>query len=134
MQLLNPLYWFTLEPANVEGLLGYLALGIFLLLCLVGVFAHFKLVKGQKDRYKKMIGKKLSFYGFVLGFSGLILFFFGYENIHFFGARFWFPVWFVVSVYWGYGLFQFYKKELPALRDRHQKEHAKSKYIPGRKK
>lgn len=134
MNIFNPLFWLSIESANVGGSLGKVMLGFFLLLILVGVVCRIVLMQSSKDRYLKLIGKRLITCGLTMGIIGVVLFFFSYEGIQLFGARFWYLVWVIVFIAWVIVLVKFAMKEVPDMRNKDVKQHAKSKYIPGRKK
>ena len=134
MNMLNPLYWFSLQPANVDGLLGNLLFGFILLLFLAGVVCRIVIMNKKQDHYVKMIGKRLITLCLTMGFLGVMMYFFSYEGIQLFGARFWYPMWVLGFVVWGTFITRFALKEIPALREKNLRQHAKSKYIPGRKR
>ena len=134
MNMLNPLFWLSIQPANVDGLLGKVMLGFFLLLFLIGVVCRIVLIHSSKDRYLKLVGKRLMTCSLTMGIIGVLLYFFSYEGIQLFGARFWYPLWAIGFIAWVVVLVKFAMKEVPAMRDKNVKQHAKSKYIPGRKK
>ncbi len=132
--LLNPLFWFSLQAANVNGTFGKILLGFFLLLILVGIVCRIALIQKSKDRYLKMIGKHLVTFCVTMGIVGTVLFFFSYEGIQLFGARFWYLIFAIGFVLWAIFLTRFVLKDVPAMREKQVTQHAKSKYIPGRKK
>ena len=132
--MFNPLFWFSMQAANVGGVSGKVLLGFFLLLILVGIVCRIVLMHTSADRYLKLIGKRVITCSLTMGFIGVVLFFFSYEGIQLFGARFLYPLWVIGFVAWGAFLVKFAMKEVPALREKNIREHAKSKYIPGRKK
>ena len=131
---IQPKLWLTLAPAAVDGVFGKVLFGFFLLLFVVGIVCRIVLMRTSKDRYVKMIGQRLSAFFLSMGFIGMVLFFFSYEEIRFFGARFWYVLWLVFGIVWAVSLVRFATKEVPHMREQHLKQHAKSKYIPGRKK
>jgi phosphatidylglycerophosphate synthase len=134
INMLNPMFWFSLDAANVNGLLGKGMLGLFLFLFLVGIVCRIVLVQKTHDRYLKLIGKRLVSFCVTMGLLGLVFFFFSYEEIRLFGARIWYAFWFIGFVAWIAVIARFALKDIPSLREKNIKEHAKSKYIPGRKK
>lgn len=134
MNMLNPLFWLSIESANVGGLLGKIMLGFFLLLILIGVVCRIVLMQSSKDRYLKLIGKRLVTCSLTMGIIGVVLYFFSYEGIQLFGARFWYLFWMIAFIVWIIVLAKFAIKEVPALRNKDVMQYAKSKYIPGRKK
>ncbi len=133
-QLLNPLYWFSFQPAAVDSLFGKILLGVFLALFLLGIISRMVLEQRTHDRYVILAGKRLITCFITMGFIGLVLYFFSYENISVFGARFWYVIWFLGLIVWSVLLARFITRDIPALREKNQRDHAKSKYIPGRKR
>lgn len=133
-QLLNPLYWLSLQPAVVDGLFGKVLFGIFLIFLLLGVVCRIFIEQRSKDRYLVVAGRRLISMFVTMGTLGLVLYFFSYENIRLFGARFWYLLWFVGLIVWAVILVRFIIKDIPVLREKHMRVHAKSKYIQGRKR
>lgn len=134
MNIFHPLFWFSLEAANVGGLLGKMLLAFFLLLILVGVVCRMVLMHSSQDRYVKMVVKRMITFCLTMGFLGLLLYFFSYQGIQLFGARFWYPLWDLGAVVWIVSIAKFALKEVPRLREKNMVQSVKSKYIPGRKK
>ena len=131
--MLNPLSWFTFQYANVEGFFGKILLVVFLAFCFFGVVCRIVTIHRTKDRYTKWMGKRLAVLLFTMGFLGIVLYFFSYEQIRFFGGRFWYPLWGIGTVVWAAFLIKFFVKDIPRIRDQQAKEHAKMKYFPGRR-
>lgn len=134
MNILNPLYWLSLQAANIEGLIGKGVLIFFVLLILAGIVCRALVVHTAKDAYVKMILKRITRLGVSMGSLGIVLAFFSYEGIRFFGARFWYVLWAVIFIGWVAYLVRFFLKDVPQMREKNKKEHLKSKYLPGRKK
>lgn len=132
--MLNPLYWLSMKPANMEGLLGKITFGFFLLLVIVALVCRFLLKQKTRDRYVKLIGSRLMTLCFTMGFLGIILFFFSYEGIQFFGARFWYPIWDIAFLLWVIAIVRFALKDVPAMRAKDVNAYAKAKYMGSRKK
>ena len=133
-QLLNPLYWLTFQSAVVDGLIGKFIFGAFLLCFIFGIVCRIVMVYQSHDRYLKLVGNKVIPFFVMMGILGMVLFFFSFENIQLFGARFWYPVWLIAFVVWAIRIVRFVMRDVPEKRERDLKQHAKSKYIPGRKR
>jgi hypothetical protein len=133
MSFFNPLFWLTFQSANVDGLLGKIVLGFFLALFLLGIICRIVVIRRTHDRYVKWIGKRATVFFLTMGFFGIVLSFFSYERIQFFGARFWYPIWFLGFAIWLAVLLRFLFKRIPEIRAQNERDHAKSKYLPGRK-
>lgn len=126
----QPTYWFTLQPPEIGGILGYIVFGVFVAFLILGIVG--RIVSDQKgnDRYKKEIGSRISSLFITMGVLGIILFFFSFEEIQLFGARFWYPVWAIATAVWIFFLVRFVKQEIPAKRLREESLKAKAKYLP----
>lgn len=133
-QLINPLYWLTLQPANTDGWMGKISFGFFVLLFLFGTVCRMVTVYRIKDRYIKQIGQRFGVFAVSMGILGMILFFFSYENIRLFGARFLYVFWLIAFIGWLIVSVKFVIHDIPLLRERDIKEHAKLKYFPGKKR
>lgn len=118
----------------MDGLFGKIILGFFLALVLIGVVCRIVLIHTSKDRYVKLIGQRIASCAVTMGILGVILFFFSYEGIQLFGARFWYAVWAICLIAWIITIARFTLKDVPAMREKNLNEYAKSKYIHGRKK
>lgn len=67
---------------------------------------------------------------FVMGMLGMIWYFFTYELIYFFGARFWFLLWIVGCFVWMGWIIYYAKKKAPALQEARAKQAAFNAYLP----
>ena len=130
----NPAAYLTAQPAPVDGLTGKIIFGVFLLFCLLGVVGRIMLEQRTFDRYVIRIMNRWSTCLLTMGFLGLMIFFLSYENIPLLGARFWYVLWVIGFLVWTFFLVRFMTREVPALREKNLREHAKSKYLPGRKR
>lgn len=130
----NPIGWLSIQPANVDSVLGKIVFSVFVVIALFGLVSRLVTLHKTTDRYMKQIGEKISFLCITMGLSGIILFFFSFENITLFGGRFWYPIWSLGLIIWIIFLVRFIKKEVPAMRDRDLKRMNQMKYMPSRKK
>lgn len=124
--LLTWSFWLTLSPENLTPLAQKIFIGFLIFLAASAILVA--LIKRRGSIYRGFF-KKL--YGFFLGNAviGLIFFFFNYEIVPFFSARFWLAIWALVMIVW---LF-FIIKKLKVI-PRQKKEQAKNeelkKYLP----
>ena len=68
-----------------------------------------------------------------MGILGVLLYFFSFEGIRLFGARFWYPVWMIVTVVWALLIIRFVTKDIPHAQEQTQTRQAIAKYLPGKK-
>lgn len=123
-----------MQPPEVSGLLGQIVFAFFLLFFVLGIVGRIVLDRKTNDRYMQEVGNRFSTLFVTMGILGLILFFFSFEQIQLFGARFWYPIWGIAVIVWGYYIVRFMKKEVPALKERSQRLEAQSRYLPTKKK
>ncbi len=132
--LINPLYWLTTQSANVNGLLGKILFGVFLSLFILGIVSRIVAKHRTEDRYLKLVGQKFGILFVSAGLLGMLLFFFSFEAILFFGARFWYPILFIGFVVWFVNILRFIRREVPSMKARELQSKARSKYMPPRRK
>ncbi|MBI2550822.1 hypothetical protein HYV73_00550 [Candidatus Uhrbacteria bacterium] len=92
-------YWLTLNPPNLAGFLGWVVLVVFAALCSAGIgltiWNHHSPKRENAFRWRHFANWCLT-----LGFVGLILFFFSFEQIRLLGARFWYPIYGLWGLIW----------------------------------
>jgi hypothetical protein len=127
---LQPTYWLTLQPPDVAGLVGNIALWMFVGFLVLGVISRMVIDRRAYDRYKRDVGSRMSTLLTTMGILGMLLYFFSFEGIQLFGARIWYPVWIIATVLWFLLLVRYVKCEIPAQRDREMALRERSKYLP----
>lgn len=131
---LLPSYWFSLQLPEVTRGPGFVFLIIFLVLLIVGLVLRAIAMQKQNEKYGAMIVRRFVSLCFTMAVLGLFLSFFGFERVRFFGARFWYPIWVVITVLW-FGLnVWFMKKRVPGMRMKEKERLEREKYMPGKKK
>ncbi|PJA45094.1 hypothetical protein CO174_04635 [Candidatus Uhrbacteria bacterium CG_4_9_14_3_um_filter_50_9] len=132
--LLNPNYWFTIEAPLVTGLMGNVLFGVFALCFLLGIVTRVVASNRTKDLYVQKLGQRAGTLFVTMGLLGVVLFFFSYERIQFFGGRFWYPLWLVGLIVWLLVLVRYARRDIPAMRERDMNRKSVSKYLPAKKK
>lgn len=124
--LLTWRYWFTLRPENLSSLMQNLFTGFIGVLILLAILTI--IIKRKGGVYRGFFTR---FYNFCLGnaFIGLIFYFFNYEMVPFFSARFWLAIWALVMLVW---LILILKrlKNIPLQKKKHEEENEIKKYLP----
>ena len=133
-ELLKPMYWLTMNPPEVAGLLGTIVFVVFVLFFVLGIVGHLVAERKGSDRFVREAGHKISTLLITMGLLGVLLFFFSFEAIRMFGARFWYPVWAIVVLVWTFLIFRYLKRDVPLMRAREASRRAQRQYLPGRKK
>lgn len=119
-----------MAPPEVGGLLGNIVFGVFLACFVLGLIGRIVVDRRGDDRYKKEIGSRISSLFITMGLLGVILFFFSFEHIQLFGARFWYPIWVIAILVWTFFIVRFVKREVPKKRAREMALREQSKYLP----
>ncbi len=105
-----------------------LTLGLFFL----GIVIRIVNARKKTDRH---IGRMFSRVGSLcvtVGLLGTILAFMSYENVPFFGNRFWYAALFILAIVWAVRIVVFLKKRLPEIREQERLDRERNKYLPGR--
>ncbi|MBI2473178.1 hypothetical protein HYV70_01330 [Candidatus Uhrbacteria bacterium] len=133
LSFFRPTYWFTMDPPQVGGLLGNAVFVLFVLCVVLGVIGHIVTDRHKKDRYVRQIGKRVSTLLVTMGMLGVALYFFSFEEIQLFGARFWYPVWIIAVMVWTLLIIRFVRIEIPRSQQQTQTRQAIAKYLPRKK-
>lgn len=126
------MYWLTLQPPQVGGLAGSILFGVFVAFFILGIVGRIVVDRKGNDRYKKEVGSRISSLLITMGLLGIILFFFSFEEVQLFGARFWYPLWIIATLVWVFFLVRFVQRDVPAKRAREESLKAQGKYLPHR--
>ena len=126
----QPSYWLTLSAPEVGGVLGTLVFAVFVVSFVLGLVGRIVVDRKSTDRYKRDIGSRIAGLLMTMGILGAVLFFFSFERIQLFGARFWYPVWALATVVWVAFIVRYALRDIPAKKAHAQRLHAQSKYLP----
>lgn len=136
MNFLSPLidlnFWFDLTPIRMAAAFEAGFFGFFALVIIAGSVIRMMIRNGKYDRYQTIVLKKIATLCSLSGVVGLVWFFLTFEEIQFFGSRFWFLVWIIGVVAGVVSIVRYVKKEVPALQHREQSRADVNKYLPKR--
>lgn len=127
---LQPSYWFSMTPPEVGGLLGNIVFGVFVVVLILGIIGRIVVDRRGDDRYRKEIGSRISSLFITMGLLGVVLFFFSFEEIQLFGARFWYLIWVIAVLVWTFFIVRFVKRDIPEKRTREIALREQAKYLP----
>jgi hypothetical protein len=124
--LLTWSFWFTLSPDPLTPLPQKVFIGLLIILAAAAIFIA--LIKRGIGIYRGFLNQ---LYGFCLGNAviGLILFFFNYEMVPFFSARFWLAIWGIVMLIWLFFILKKLKR-IPLQKKEIEKNKELKKYLP----
>jgi len=124
--LLTLNYWFNLRPETLVPYAQKIFIGLialFIILALLVIIA-----KKRSGIYRGFFKRLYSFFWSNV-LIGLILFFFNYEVVPFFSARFWLGLWLLLMIVW---LFFILKKlrTIPEQKKQLEQEKKLKQYLP----
>jgi len=123
-----------MQSPEVTGALGTVVFILFVLCLVLGIVGRIVTDRKEQDRFKREIGGRISTLLISMGFLGLLLFFFSFERVQFFGARFWYPAWLIIAGVWAYHIVKYIRVEIPAVKERMASRIAAGAYLPKSKK
>ena len=106
--------------------------GLFALCLVAGAVIRMMVRNAQYDKYKAIVLKKIASVCSWAGITGLLWFFLTFEEVQFFGSRFWFLVWIMSVCIASAMILRYVKKEVPLLKHREQSRADVNKYLPRR--
>ena len=83
-----------------------------------------------KDKPKRALFARVSNMVVTMGVLGLILFFFLYEQINFFGAHFWWLFWTIGLIVWIVSVIRFARTKLAPASEEQLRQKERAKYLP----
>lgn len=124
--LLTLRYWFNSSPEALSSL----GQAIFLIfLAVLFVLSLFFIFSKKKSGSYKIFYIKFYNFCFVNFILGVLFWFFNYQRIHFFSARFWLLFWLIFMIFWLINIFKYFKKVIANREDRKKKQEF-NKYLP----
>ncbi|HBR80811.1 MAG: hypothetical protein UX09_C0031G0005 [Candidatus Uhrbacteria bacterium GW2011_GWE2_45_35] len=132
--ILQPKYWLSLTPAPLSSLSEKLLLAFFTMVFVVGIVLRFVERRKNISRFKARAFYLASQLGLTMGAVGLLIFFFSFENVRLFGARFWYLFWVIGVVVWLVYILRDYYKVSPKKLQNEEKRRQREKYLPKKKK
>lgn len=124
--LLTINYWFTLRPETLIPYAQKTFIGAILLLIVLAFLAF--MAKKRGGIYRGFF-KRLYSFCWSNALIGLILFFFNYEMVPFFSARFWLGFWIILMTAWL--IFILKKlKTIPQQKKQLEQEKKLKQYLP----
>ena len=120
-------YLFNMRPGGLH-FIGMMAFFIAILIFIIIIFL-FTIAKKRKNNIYFRVWRALNTFAVTNLILALFLFFFEYEEIYIFAARFWLVLWALSMLVWLIFVFREFKK-IPAIKEEHEKNKAFNKYIP----
>lgn len=132
-QLFTWNFWFALEST---GLSAVYERGFFFLFALFVIFGSVSRILAKNKKDDRFMVKAYKYVGqmfMTMGILGLLWFFGAYEQVYFFGARFWFLAWLIGLIVWIVWIVRYVKVKIPELKQDGVAKAETNKYLPKRK-
>lgn len=125
-------FWFRLQPITMTPLFTRFFFILFSAFVIFGAMATIVARKKHDDRLLIKTYKKIAQMFYTMGWLGLIILFFSYQEVYFFGARFWYLIWLAGLAFWIFSIVHYVKVQIPQLREEFQSKKEINKYLPRR--
>ena len=130
--LIDPAFWFDLTPVRMTPVFETLFFVLFATLLIAGSVIRIYVRNRNLERYVAQAWRRAAKIASVSGVLGFVILFFAFEEVQFFGSRFWFLAWFVGVAIAVALTVRFVKRDVPVLRVREQSRADVNKYLPRR--
>ncbi len=127
-------FWFRLHPLGLSPLFER---GLFFLFAISIILGSVSRIFARNRKEDYLMVKAYRYLGqmfLTMGIVGMLWFFFTFEEIYFFGARFWFLVWLAGVIAWVWWIVRYVKVTIPELRQAGAAKKDSNKYIPQKKR
>jgi phosphatidylserine synthase len=125
-------FWFDLTPVRMGSLFSSTFFVVFAGLIIAAASMRIAKRNAGVDKAMKRFLENFSGKATTWGILGFLWLFFSFEEISFFGSRFWFLLWAIGVALASRKLWIHWKKEMPEERLRRAASVAQHKYIPRR--
>ncbi len=132
LNILDFSFWFDMTPVRMGHVFNVTFFVLFSGMIIAAMLARIAKRNAEVDKAMKNFLADFTGKTITWGILGFFWLFFSFEEISFFGSRFWFLFWMLGIVYAGRKLFIHYKREMPEERLRRNTSIAQHKYIPRR--
>lgn len=132
LNIIDPGFWFDLTPVRMGSLFTGGFFVLFAGLIIAGSVARITKRNAEIDKPMKRLLENAAGKATTWGTLGLLWLFLSFEEISFFGSRFWFLFWAAGCGYAVYKLYIHAKKEVPEERLRRAMNSSQNKYLPRR--
>jgi Ca2+/Na+ antiporter len=127
-------FWFRLNPLGLSPFFERSLFFLFALLIIMGSVSRIVARNRKEDYLMVKAYRHMGQMFLTMGVIGMFWFFFTFEQIYLFGARFWFLVWLVCVALWVAWIVRYVKVTIPQLRQAGTAKKDSNKYIPSKKR
>lgn len=131
--LVHPSFWLNTAPTPLTTGSERLLFIFFAIFLVFGAIIRMVASHRHEDKQVTEVFSRLGRLGVTMGILGLLLFFFSFEEIPLFGARFWYLIWGAGLIIWIAWIARYVVKVIPAERAAVLARQEKEKYLPKRR-
>ncbi len=132
LTIIDPLFWFDMTPVRMGSGFTTTFFVVFAALIISAAAARIAKRNAGVDKPMKRFLENVAGKATTWGILGYVWLFFSFEEISFFGSRFWFLLWALGAGYAAYKLHIHWHKEMPEERLRRTVSVSQNKYLPRR--
>ncbi len=125
-------FWFRLHPISLSPTFSRAFFVLFALFIIFGSIATMVARKRKEDMFLMRIYRKIAAMLTTMGWVGMMILFFSYEELYLLGARFWFLIWGLGVLAWIGSIVYYAKVHVPREREQYQSKVSANKYLPKR--
>jgi hypothetical protein len=126
-------YWFAMLPTPFTSFASAVLYGFFGLLVAVGLVVRALGAKRQGILAWDKGAPRVTRLCLIMGILGLLLIWFGNQQVYFFGARFWLLVWLAAFVPWALSIVKYLLVVVPEKAADYAERARIEKWLPKRK-
>lgn len=126
-------FWFRLQPIALSPSFSRAFFIAFAALIVFGAVATMVARKRKEDMFLVRIYRKISTMLTAMGWLGMLLLFFSYEELYLLGARFWFLAWGIGFLVWIGSIVLYAQVSVPRQREQFQSKSSANEYLPRKK-
>lgn len=126
-------YWFAVQPAPLMPAVHYGLLAGFAAMVLAGIGLFVALRRLGWDKLKRRVYGRVASAGVTMGLVGLLLRGLDYERVYLLGMRAFYLVWLACAVVWGWSIWRYATKTVPAIRAKQAEREQQERWLPKKK-
>lgn len=125
--LFTPRFWFDFGPIAPSDRTSLVVFILLALIVVAGIVVR-ALRRRVQDKLTRVLWRRIGSALVTVGTVALLWYFFHYERIRFFGARFWLGLIIVWTIVWTVRLVRFVRRDMVRMRERNAQRHVEAKY------
>jgi nitrate reductase gamma subunit len=126
-------YWFSPLPLPLMPLAHWVLFSIFALMAAVGLALLVWQRKSKSDKLGRRVFGRIASLLITMGLIGLLLRGLDYERVYLLSMRAFYLVWLIAAGLWGWSIYIYATKTIPAIRAKQAERESFEKWLPKKK-